>query len=69
MDLVIHRRTVPFPARERRLAAIGAQLLARAKRLWAAISGPLSPTVQALERRRERQKAFSAFDLGGKGFF
>ena len=69
MDLVIHRRTVPFPARDRRLAAIGAQLLAHTKRLWAAIAGPVSPAVQALERRRERQRAFSAFDLGGKGFF
>jgi hypothetical protein len=74
MDLVLRTSVVSVGNVCRRLAAIGEQLAARARAIVVAIgdavpSSEETSSIQALERQRDRQKAFGAFDLGGKGFF
>jgi hypothetical protein len=74
MDLVLKTSVVSVGDVCRRLAAIGEQLAARARAIVMAVgdavpSSDETSSIQAVERQRDRQKAFGAFHLGGKGFF
>jgi hypothetical protein len=74
MDLVFRTSVVSADNDYRCLAAIGERLVAWARAVVVAVgnAGPSSDegsSIRDLERRRDRQKAFGAFELGGKGFF
>jgi hypothetical protein len=74
MDLVLRMSVVSVGHVCRYLAAIAERFVARAGAIAVAVgkavpSSDKAASIQALERRRDRQKAFGAFDLGGKGFF
>jgi hypothetical protein len=74
MDLVLKTSVVSAGNVYRRLAAIGERIAARARAIAVAVgdavpSSDENSSIRDLERWRDRQKAFGAFDLGGKGFF
>jgi hypothetical protein len=74
MDLVLRTSVVLTGNACRRLNAIAERLAARARAIVVIVGDAVPSSDEALslrklERRRDRQRAFGAFELGGKGFF
>jgi hypothetical protein len=74
MDLVLRTSVVSADSDYRCLAVVGERLAAWARAIVAALGNAVpSPDeaslIRDLERRRDKQKAFGAFELGGRGFF
>ena len=75
MDLVLRTSVVSVSHHAwRRLATIAERIVARARAIVAAVenivpSSGKATSMRTLERQRERQKAFGAFWLGGRGFY
>ena len=74
MDLVFRTSVASADNDFRCLAVVGERLAAWARAIVAAVrdavpSSDQASSIRDLERRRDRQKAFGALDLGGKGFF
>lgn len=74
MDWVLRTSVISVGHAWHRLAAIAERLAAQVKAIVAAVGNVVpsaheTASIQALERQRDRQKAFGTFWLGERGFF